>query len=290
MKIILATTVAALALTAGSAQARSDDARVEIRDAVARVVVIVEDRADVSIEIDGGSSGLARPRVTRDGDRVRIDGGLRNRIRECRSGPVGGREPGQGASVEVRDHGRVELSTAPLIVIRSPRAVSVTGGGATFGTIGRGAASVEMGVAGCGDWTVANVDGPASLSIGGSGSIRAGTSRSLAVNIGGAGEVTAGSTGDLEVAIGGSGDVTVARVNGDLSAAIGGSGDVRVPQGEVGQFEASVAGSGGITFGGRARDAEVSLVGSGDVRIRAVTGNVQRNIVGGGTLTIANRR
>ena len=279
--------VAALALMAGAAQAKSDDARVEIRNAVARVVVIVEDRTDVAVEIEQGAAGLDRPQVTRRGDRVRIDGGIRNNaIRECRSGPAGTTQPGQGASVEVRGHGRVNLSDAPLIVIRTPRNVELETGGATYGTVGRGATSVELGMGGCGDWTVANVAGPLSLAIGGSGDIRTGTSRSLEVAIGGSGSIASGATGDLEVSIGGSGEINVARVDGAFEAAIGGSGDILVRAGEASRFEASVAGSGDIDFRGRAQSAEVNLVGGGDVRIQSVTGSVERNIMGGGSLTI----
>ena len=46
----------------------------------------------------------------------------------------------------------------PQVVIRTPRDVNVDAGGAVFGSVGR-SASLDLGNAGCGDWTIANVDG-----------------------------------------------------------------------------------------------------------------------------------
>ncbi|MEY4556285.1 MAG: hypothetical protein RL093_1404, partial [Pseudomonadota bacterium] len=188
MKPVIASAVAAavVAVAAPAFAKPGDGPEVEIRHAVARVAVIVEDRADVAVEVEQGSSGLPAIQVSRVGNEVRIDGGLRRRgffnrgdgIRECRSGPDNAARPGDGASVEVRDHGRINISDAPLIVIRTPRNVDVSASGAVFGSIGRGATSVELGNAGCGYWNVANTEGPVSLSIAGSGDLRAGTSTS----------------------------------------------------------------------------------------------------------------
>ncbi|MBP8072599.1 MAG: hypothetical protein KAY20_03445, partial [Brevundimonas sp.] len=165
--VITSAIVAAVAVMAAPAFAK-DGPEVEIDHAVARVAVIVEDRADIAVEVEQGTSGLPAIQVTRVGNEVRIDGGLRRRgflnrsngIRECRSGPENAQRPGDGASVEVRDLGRINISDAPLIVIRTPRQVDISTSGAVFGSVGRGATSVELGSAGCGDWNVANTDGP----------------------------------------------------------------------------------------------------------------------------------
>lgn len=294
MKSLAIVSAAALALSAGAAVAKPGHGDVEIRHAVARVVVIVEDRADVGVEIQNGTADLPVLRVTTDRNgKTIIDGGLDrrfggDRIGSCRSGAPS-EQPGQNASVEVQGVGRVNLTDAPLIVIRAPRSFELSSGGATYGAVGRGATSVDLGVGGCGGWTVANVDGAMSLSIGGSGDIRAGTSRSLEVSIGGSGDISAGATGDTEVSIGGSGDINIARVDGRFEAAIAGSGDILVRAGAATDFEASIAGGGDIDFRGSARNAEVSLVGGGDVRIQSVSGNVERSIMGGGSLTIGDQ-
>ena len=297
MKTIIASAVAvaALAAAAGPAVAQSGP-EVEIRHAVARVAVIVEDRADVAVEVEQGASGLPAIQVSRENGKVIIDGGLRRRagmigggmsMRNCNAGSDNER-PGEGASVEVRDHGRIEVSQAPLIVIRTPRRVDVDASGAVFGSVGRGAASVELGNAGCGHWNVANTEGPVSLSIGGSGNMRAGTSTDLDISIGGSGEVTAGATRALDVSIGGSGDVIVARVDGPTDVSIGGSGDVQVRGGTAPNLSISIAGSGDVNFAGVAGDVDVSIMGGGDVSVARATGSVSRSIMGGGNVRIGS--
>ncbi len=296
MKAILLSAAAAVAFTAATASPvlASSGPEVEIEHAVARVVVIVEDRADIGVEIEQGASQLPALRVQRRGDDVRISGGLGRRfagvsmgdsIRNCRSGPDRTR-PGEGASVEVRNIGRVDLADAPLIVIRAPRAVDIDTGGAVFGSIGRGAASVELGNSGCGDWVVANTDGPVDISSGGSGAIMVGTSRSLDVGLAGSGSLTAGDTGRLDVSISGSGGAMVAAVDGDVDISIAGSGEVAIRRGRAPDLSISVAGSGDIDFGGTAGDVSVSIAGSGDVRIAEATGDISRSIVGSGDIRI----
>ena len=294
MKTILLSAAAAVALAAASPALAKPGPEVEIEHAVARVVVIVEDRADIGIEIEQGASELPALRLERDGANVRIDGGLGRRlagirmgdsIRNCRSGPDKTR-PGQGASVEVRNIGRVNLDDAPLIVIRAPRDVNIDAGGAVYGSIGRGASSVELGNDGCGDWVVANTDGPVDLSFGGSGAVTVGTSRSLDVSLGGSGEVIAGATGSLDLSMGGSGEAQIAQVDGDADISIGGSGEVAIRRGRIPNLSVSIAGSGDIDFGGVAGDVSVSIAGSGDIRIAEATGAVSRSIVGSGDIRI----
>ncbi|WP_312219360.1 GIN domain-containing protein [Brevundimonas sp.] len=268
---------------------------VTIRNAVARVIVIPEDRADVGVEITPGSAGLPELRLERRGGQVRIDGGLgRGRgmsfgggqIGSCNSGPADARQPGDGATVEVRGKGRIRMEDAPLIVLRTPRDVDVNGGGAVFGAVGRGARSVDLGTGGCGSWTVANVDGDVELSVGGSGSIRAGTSRNLEAAVGGSGSIYAGATGALEANVGGSGSIDVARVDGETEIAIGGSGGVKVRGGSASSLKVSIGGSGDVRFDGTAGDVSAAIAGSGDVRVAEATGRVSRSIVGSGDLRI----
>ncbi len=296
MKLVIASAIAIAAVAAPAFAKPGDGPEVEIRHAVARVAVIVEDRADVAVEVEQGSSGLPAIQVSRVGNEVRIDGGLRRRgffnrgdgIRECRSGPDNAVRPGDGASVEVRDHGRINIPDAPLIVIRTPRDVDVSASGAVFGSVGRGAASVELGNAGCGYWNVANTEGPVSLSIAGSGDIRAGTSTSLDVSIAGSGSAAAGATRELDASIAGSGDVTVSRIDGPLDVSIAGSGDVMVRDGTSPNVDISILGSGDVEFGGVATDVDVSIAGGGDVTIARATGSVSRSIAGSGDVRIGS--
>lgn len=279
------------ALGAAAPASAKDGEEVRIRRAAARMVIIVENRTDVAVEIEDGAGGLPRPAVTRVGNEIRIDGGLgRNPIRNCRSGADDARQPGEGASVEVRGHGRVELSAAPLIVIRTPSRVDVNveGDAAVFGSVGRGATSVELGNASCGDWTVANVAGPLEVALAGSGSIRAGSSESVSASLAGSGNILVGPTNSLEASIAGSGDVSAASVRGSVEANIAGSGNVRVRTGDVGTVEANIVGSGDVEIAGRADSVEANVMGSGDVRVAAVTGSVATHAMGSGRVRIGN--
>lgn len=278
---------APFAVLAGLAAAVPASAQeVRIRDAVARVAVIPEDRTDIAVEIEPGAAGLPAIQVTRRGSDIRIDGDLgRNAIRNC-SAPSDAARPGDGAMAEVRGHGRIEIAQAPLIVVRTPRSVSVSADGAVFGSVGRGASSVELANGGCGAWDVANTDGALAVALGGSGQVRAGTSRRLDVKLGGSGRVLAGSTGDLKVAVGGSGNVAVASVAGPADIAIGGSGDVRVQGGSASRLKVAIGGSGDVTFEGVVVDVDVAIAGSGDVRVAEVTGRTSRSVVGSGQLIV----
>ena len=294
MKTALIAAAGVSALIGLAAAAPASAGEVEIRNAVARVIVIVEDRQDIGVEVTQGRSRLPAIQVRRNGRDVEIDGGLRRNgiwggndgVRSCNSGRADAAQPGQGATVEVRDLGRIRLEDAPLIVVRTPRDVDVSAGGAVFGAVGRGARSVELDSGGCGTWTVANVDGPLELGVGGSGSVRAGTSRTLDASVGGSGSIFAGGTGALKAAIGGSGGVEVASVNGRGDVSIGGSGGVNIRQGRMDKLSVAIGGSGDVRFGGTTRDLSVAIAGSGDVRVAAATGAVSRSIVGSGTVHI----
>ncbi len=298
MKIAVyaAASAAVLAALAAAHPAAAAPQEAEIRNAVARVIVIPEDRTDIAVEITRGSADLPQLVVERRGDKVRIDGGLGRRrnllqfnsngIRNCSDGRAEGRQPGEGATVEVSGTGRVRLEDAPLIVLRTPRDVDVSSSSGVYGAIGRGARSVDLGAGGCGTWTVANVDGRMEVAVGGSGSVRTGSSRSLAASVGGSGSITTGATEDMEANIGGSGSIVVANVNGPVDISIGGSGDVTIRGGRATMMDVAVAGSGNVRFDGTANSLEASIAGSGDVRITEVTGPVSRSIVGSGEVRI----
>jgi hypothetical protein len=311
MNFAVAATAASIAVLGVCALAPApafakDGPEVIVRHAVARMVVIVEDRQDIAVEIEGGTAGLPRPTVSRRGGDVRIDGDLgRNPTRQCAAGSSQAPQPGQGASVEVRDRGRVDLSAAPLIVVRTPRRVDVEiEDGAVFGAVGRGATSVGVSNGGCGHWTIANVAGPLALSIEGSGDMRAGTSTKLAANIMGSGDIFAGATGDvaanimgsgdmvigagraLDANIMGSGDMRLARVDGPVSANIMGSGNIVVASGRASNLSASIPGSGDIDFRGQAGPISASIMGSGDVRVASSNGPISQSTMGSGRVRI----
>jgi hypothetical protein len=278
MRALIASAAAVLAVLglAGAAQAAPS---VEIKDAVARVTVIPENRTDVKVEMLTTNPDLPITIEVR-GDRTVVNGGLRwNRIRDCRS--HNGR-----VMVMVRDVGEVTWEKMPQIVIRVPLNVEVGADGAVFGAIGR-ADSVDLANAGCGDWQVANVKGELKVSVAGSGDTKAGTSGNVRISIAGSGDVlTSDVGGGAEVNVAGSGDVHLSSINGDLSVSVAGSGDVTVDRGSAPDVRVNIAGSGDTDFGGTAGALKANIMGSGDVHVAAVTGDVHKAVMGSGDVVV----
>lgn len=280
-----AATAALFAAGAASAQ----EARIE--DAAARVIVIVEDRSDIEVEITPGASGVLPLTLERRGADVVIRGDLGRRdIRNCSSARTGATQPGDGATVELRGRGRIALNDAPLVVLRTPREVKVEADGAVYGAVGRGATSVDLASAGCGDWTVADVQGELKAAMAGSGGLAAGRAAAVELSLAGSGDVSVGASREAEVSVAGSGDVRLASVTGELDVSVAGSGDVSVAS-VHGRVNASMAGSGSLVVrGGRSGDLNANIAGSGDVRHEGEVGAVQANIVGSGDVQVARAR
>lgn len=272
----LAFAAVALSATAGVASAAPN---LKIKDAVARVVVIPENRTDIKVETLTTNASLPLT-VRTNGEEVIVDGDLRrSKIGSCnvRNGKV---------FVKVRGVGEVAYDDIPQIAVRMPLNVRVAGGGAVFGDIGR-SESVNLANAGCGNWTVANTKGKLEVSQAGSGDTRTGTASTLEVSLAGSGGVkTQAIGGDVEISIAGSGDVSVASLSGSLEANIAGSGDITVLGGRARSVEVNVMGSGDVTFKGEADSADVSVAGSGDIRIAKVNGPVKKHVAGSGDVII----
>lgn len=274
MRLLTACAAAGLVLSAGAAQA----AEVEIKDAVARVTVIPEARSDIKVEILSAHPKL--PLAVRSlGAKTIVDGDLDRKIKNCssRNGRI---------TVSVSGIGDVRYEDMPQVVIRTPREVDVAAGGAVFGAVGK-SASLELSNAGCGDWTVANVDGRLKLSQAGSGDTRVGSAGQASLRIAGSGDIRAQAIrGPLDVDVAGSGDVWVASASSELDVKIAGSGNVEVAGGQVGMMTASVAGSGDVEFGGVAQSLKVRIAGSGDVHVKDVKGEVSKAILGSGGVSV----
>lgn len=291
-KLLIGTAIAGVALLAGAASAEAAS-RVEIKDAAARVTVVPENRPDVRVEFLTTNNALPLE-LRQFGDKVIVDGNLRNRIHQCGGARWdfdlnGQHSSGNNVGVSIRGVGRVNWANLPQVVVRVPMNAHVEASGAVFGSIGR-SASVELDNAGCGDWTVANTNGPLSVDIAGSGDVRAGAAREAHLRIAGSGNVTTGAVfgpGDIRVA--GSGDVRMASVSRWLKAEVAGSGNVRVDGGRVDNLTANIAGSGDVDFRGAAGSLNVSVAGSGDVRAASVSGPVKRTIIGSGSVYVNGR-
>ncbi|WP_297512138.1 DUF2807 domain-containing protein [uncultured Caulobacter sp.] len=280
MRALTTLALAAAAVAAASAAAAAPAApAIKIKDAVARVVVIPENRPDVKVEFLTTNASLPLE-VRNEGEEVVVDGNLRmNRINGChsRDGKIW---------VHVRGVGDVAYDNFPQVAVRVPMDARVRAGGAVFGDIGR-SDSVELSNAGCGDWTVANTKGALKIRQAGSGDTKAGAAGSASIDLAGSGDIRAQViSGDLEVNIAGSGDVSAASVNGKLRGNIAGSGDITVAGGRSRSVDVNVMGSGDVTFNGEADMVDVSVAGSGDVRIAKVNGPVKKHVAGSGDVII----
>lgn len=266
---------AAAALGAAGAQA----ATLEIKDAVARVVVVPEARSDIKVEVTRPNPKLPIMMRTQ-GDRVILDGDLgHNRIHNCRGA-------GETSVVEVRGLGGVGWNEMPQVVIHTPRDVKVDAGGAVFGSVGR-ASSVDLGNSGCGDWTLANVEGTVKVSQAGSGDTRMGSAGSAKFRLAGSGDVaTAAINGPLDITIAGSGSARVKSISGPLTISIAGSGNVDVEGGRATEMKVTVAGSGDVDFHGSADSLKARIAGSGDIRAAEVKGEVSKTILGSGSVKV----
>jgi hypothetical protein len=301
MRALLAFGVASAALLAAGA-ATAAETRVEIKDAVARVVIVPEARSDVKVSFKTTNASL--PLAVRvDGDKTIVDGDLdgplgKGRIRNCRS--ING-----VASVDVSGVGKVAWDDMPQIVIQVPMDANVAAGGAVFGSVGR-SASLKLSNAGCGDWTVANVENGLSINLAGSGDVKAGKAGVADIRIAGSGDVaTTGVNGKLEASVAGSGDLVsgpvgggltirtmgsgdadVASVNGDVDINIAGSGDTVIRGGRAGAVSVSIAGSGEVQFAGAATTVTARVAGSGDISIASVSGDIKKTVVGSGDIRV----
>ena len=273
MRLLSVLSAAGFAL-AGSAQAAS----LEVKDAVVRIVVIPEARDDIQVQILSTNPKLPLKIRTQDG-KVVIDGGLQRKIRSCGSGAT-------GSNVQVAGVGNLEYREIPQVVLRTPMDVRIGAGGAVFGSVGK-SASVQLANAGCGDWTIANVQGRLKIDQAGSGDTRAGSAGEAALRVAGSGDISTQAIGGaFHVDIAGSGDVKAASVDGPLDVKTAGSGDVFVAAGRGGPMTVTVAGSGSVTFNGAAQSLKARVAGSGDVRVKAVAGAVSKAVVGSGAVTI----
>ncbi len=270
----LATSALALA---GAALA---DPSLKIEHAVARVTVIPEDRTDVQVTVTRTNAHYPL-RIHQEGEETVVDGDIGFGSPHCMS--HFGRQ-----MVGVFGRPAISLDDMPQIVVRTPKKAVVRAGGAVFGTIGRGAGA-DLANAGCGDWTVANQNGPLRAVLAGSGDLRAGDATAVTLVVSGSADTRLRTAHQgLEANVAGSGDVRADEVDGPLTAHVDGSGDVRVRNGAVSAMTVAVAGSGDVIFGGTAQSLDAHVAGSGDVHAGHVTGEVKKSVAGSGDVTVGD--
>jgi hypothetical protein len=276
MRLAIAIIAAATAFSAAGAACAAPS--VEIRDAVARVTVIPEDRADIKVEMLTTNPALPLE-VRMAGGSTVITGNLEHRISDCHS-------RGEHPSARVRGVGEITYENMPQVVIRTPKAVNVEAGGAVYGSIGR-AASLDLENSGCSAWTIADVAGDATLRESGAGSVKMGSAGRLQLRLSGAGNVHATQIRQgLDATLSGAGSVNIDDLSGVVQAHVSGVGHIKVDQGHASAMQASISGVGSVDFGGDAQSLDASISGFGGIRVKAVSGPVTKSISGGGHVTV----
>lgn len=273
----LAIAIAAVTATLAAAGTAAAAPSVEIRDAVARVTVIPEDRADIKVEMVTINRDLPLD-VRVSGDRTVISGGLWHRIHSCHAS-------GDHPVASVGGVGRVDFKDMPQVVIRTPKDVNVDAGGQVIGVVGR-SGSLMLSNSGCSAWTIADVSGAAHLHNSGVGMVRMGSASQLDAHVSGTGEVHVNRVGGLDISISGAGGMTINELAGPMHAQVSGAGKVKVLEGNAGAIHATISGAGGIDFGGKAESLDAQISGIGNIRVKEVTGQVTKSVSGIGRVTV----
>jgi len=253
---------------------------VEIRNAVAKVIVSPEARKDIVVEVTHANPRLPL-HVWSFAGHTFIDGGLSQRLKGC------GLRAGQPYA-NVLGAGDVGPDTMPTIVIHTPMDTRLAASGAVWGQVGR-TQTLDFSNDGCGDWELANVRGKLKVKQAGSGLTHTGQAGAADLSTAGSGSIVAREVAGPLTAINvGSGDIDVAAVNGAFLARIAGSGRVRVASGHASAMQATIAGSGDVALEGVADSLRASVMGSGDVHVARVTGRVSKAIIGSGEVRIGS--
>jgi hypothetical protein len=251
---------------------------VQVRGAAARVTIIPEARRDIAVSLIHADPRLPI-RITKLGDRIFITGDVGHRVHGCRTSA--GRR-----GVAIWGRGAIPYEELPTLVIRTPTVVRLSAGEAVFGDIGR-SASVDFTNQGCGDWTIADVQGRLRLNQAGAGDARTGSAGSSDLSVAGSGGISSGPVRDgLAAVSSGSGAIVVASVFGPVDARVAGPGGITLAGGSVTAMTVSIAGSGAVTLHGVAHSLRASIAGSGDVTVDKVTGPVTRQVFGSGAVRV----
>lgn len=110
------------------------------------------------------------------------------------------------------------------------------------------------------------------------------TPRTLHVDRSGAGSTEIGATQSLELEVSGCSTTTAGDVTGDLVLDIAGSGNLAA--GAANTLDADVAGSAAIVTGAIANGATIDIAGSGSVTMASLTGELNSDGAGSGSVTI----
>jgi hypothetical protein len=265
-------------------RAAAADPSIEFKNVSARVVIIPEDRSDVQVIFLKTNPRLPMKVDKGYGDTTIVEplnwtNWLWRPHANCDSRD-------DNPTISIPGIGDVDYDDLPQITVRVPMDAHVKAGGAIYGVAGR-SQSMRLVIAGCGDWTLANVQNDLFVDYAGAGQLHTGSAGSMTLRIAGAATVTTTEVRDgFGVSVAGVGNVHVKSASGPLGVHLAGGGDVRIDDGRATTMAVHIAGSGNVVFGGVADSLDADIAGSGDIRAAKVTGAVNKFIAGSGTIDV----
>jgi hypothetical protein len=268
--------------------------RFRFEDGFARLVVIPEERADIAVRLVQAGA-VAAPVLRVAGDRLIIDGELGASLRGCSE-----------AGATLADGAVTPLAQAPVIEVRTPKAVRADVVSAGYVEIGP-AASADLEVVGCGRVSLGPVAGDLELRRAGSGLVRVDSAAKAEVEGLGDGRIEIGAISEqAELSVAGSNRIVVREARGDADVSVRGNGEVEIVGGDlttasaevtgsgsikiaasIAELEATVTGSGAVTVAAPVAKGDTRVTGSGVIALGPVTGALERRIVGSGQITAA---
>ena len=289
MRVYLRLALTAAAMIASTSASAASAASLEIRDAVLRVTVFPEARSDIAVQVIKTNIKLPLRVSRRDDGRVIVDGSPEDN--GWLNGLIGRRAAScnfsaQRPSVTVWGVGAIDVDDMPQIIVRTPMDAEVSTSGAIIGSINR-SDSLVLSIAGCDDWTIANVRGRLNIHDAGSGRIRTGAAGDLTLNIAGSASLrTRAIANGVHAHIAGAGEVDIEDASGPIQVDIAGHGDVRIGGGHATDMRVSIVGSGDVAYKGVADNLRAAIAGSGEIVVAKVTGEVRKSIAGSGAIDV----
>ena len=263
-------------------------AQLMIRDAVVEVRVIPQDRENIEVHIQKANAKLPLTVENGLGGDVIVDGGQRYGFwKFLFGGHTADCINGNGEHVvHVWGVGDIREDELPQIIVLTPRDARVSTSGATFGSIERSGA-VRLSIAGCDQWTIANVEGALELHDSGIGIIHAGTAGSVQLRSAGMSDLTTHEIANgAEFRVSGVSKIHTLAVSGPIKVHIAGHADVNIDGGHASDIDVHIAGSGKVDDLGTAETLNATIAGSGEINVARVSGAVTKSVAGSGTINV----
>lgn len=300
------------------------EAQVELKNMVARVHIIPENRDDVDIKVRYGNARVPTLLVSRKGDTIILNGQINTDL--PRGGfkmtiKVQGDPNSKSFRFVVPNQGHMNMSDAPEVFIRVPNDARIKEDGIIYGDV---APSQNLEIISCGQgvWKLDTVKDTLSIvscgstdfqaeraenilingsgsgdfyitkairlkaNMTGSGDMVIDSARSVEIVNSGAGDNHINSANEAFLKLSGAGDVSLQRMIGPLRIESNGNGDVHVDT-LLGPVVINMAGSGDVTIeDGKVPSIEIKGYGSGDVRFGGMTDAVTVDSYGSGDVYV----